>query len=79
LGNELLKGHLWGIDSGQNFSMVDRKRSKEIIRIETKYGATETPLPHGNDCGFVKCVQCAIDLEGFFFKFLLFVPFCTRS
>jgi hypothetical protein len=43
LGNELLKGHLWDTDSGQNFSKVDGPQSKEIIRIETKSGGTEIP------------------------------------
>jgi hypothetical protein len=65
----VLKRYLWETDSSQNHGSVDHNRSKVIVRIEMKCGATETPSIHGTNCGSVKCVQCAIDLEGLSSKF----------
>jgi hypothetical protein len=30
--------------------------NREIIRVEAKSGAAETPSNHGNNYGFVKCL-----------------------
>jgi hypothetical protein len=41
---------------------VDSQGSKEMTRIEMKSSATEIPSNPGDNGGFVKCVQCAVDL-----------------